>query len=381
MSVATKNTPKYGKPVMMPPDLSASKTGPARMTAPAATPAPNQGATKTPSADQQFRSPAANSSTSIGSSGGVYSSGSAPKNSPLKLSGMMGSKNPSVSAKSPAKPAESAALEKHLIQTGRASDPASGKKGPDLGKREEYSKKILEGMEKTTNDRKASGDLKGAPAHPVSAHGASTTDQQQATRVLTGYRPDHPNTGPVQSTKDLRGNSSVGDLKGLPIPAKTGKEGSPATARFTSNTAQLHAVEDATAQATLHKSQNPGVQGDRTVLTVGPQKQAALKSGETHQFGALPEKSGSGYVLGTGAPGIKGGKPLTEGQVEGRYNALQKTGDELRSAQVVLDKDPRGGYTVQTSYPVDSAKYPSGMKVGSDPSSAKSVALPTQAAL
>ena len=131
------------------------------------------------------------------------------------------------------------AIMNSLQATGRSEDP----KIRDA-KRDQMSGQILGQMEKSVNERNAVLDPKKAEAHHVTAHGP---DSDQVSRLVSGHRNDEilkdKAKGPLPTTT-LSGNAALGD-KQVPVYAKVGEGASNISGAFTSNTAMLHAIEEA----------------------------------------------------------------------------------------------------------------------------------------
>jgi hypothetical protein len=134
-------------------------------------------------------------------------------------------------------------LDKHLQDSGRATG--------DEGKRDQMSGKILQGMEKATNERNKLLDPSKPESHHVSAHGPGT---DQVTRLVAGRRPDEvqdetaKGKTPTKTVK-LTGNKHGVPDQEVPVYDKTGQNTSNRSGAFSSNTAMLHAIEEAYAQA------------------------------------------------------------------------------------------------------------------------------------
>jgi hypothetical protein len=135
------------------------------------------------------------------------------------------------------------ALDKLLNESGRATG--------DEGKRDQMAGKILQGMEKATNERNKQIDPSKPESHHVSAHGPGT---DQVTRLVAGRRPDEvqdetaKGKTPTKTVK-LTGNKHGVPDQEVPVYDKTGQNTSNRSGAFSSNTAMLHAIEEAYAQA------------------------------------------------------------------------------------------------------------------------------------
>lgn len=134
-------------------------------------------------------------------------------------------------------------LDKHLKESGRATG--------DEGKRDQMAGKILQGMEKATNERNKQIDPSKPESHHVSAHGPGT---DQVTRLVAGRRPDEvqdetaKGKTPTKTVK-LTGNTHGVPDQEVPVYDKTGQNASNRSGAFSSNTAMLHAIEEAYAEA------------------------------------------------------------------------------------------------------------------------------------
>jgi hypothetical protein len=99
-------------------------------------------------------------------------------------------------------------LEQHLVRSGRARSPAeiaaNGADDPAASRREVYAGRILAGMERAANEGR-----QGHPAHFYSRHGAPTAIESHASRVVTGHGPGVPQQAGVADTVQTRGGLAV----------------------------------------------------------------------------------------------------------------------------------------------------------------------------
>ncbi len=135
-------------------------------------------------------------------------------------------------------------LEKHLNDTGRATG--------DEGKRDQAAGKILAGMEKATNERNKVIDPSKPESHHVSAHGPGT---DQVTRLVAGRRPDEVTDENLKGKTPTKTVKLTGNTHGIadqevPVYEKAGQNTSNRSGAFSTNTAMLHALEEAYSQAT-----------------------------------------------------------------------------------------------------------------------------------
>lgn len=239
-----------------------------------------------------------------------------------------------------------AKLAQHLVASGR-SDGVKGKDDKSLGgklsstalgKREQHSATILQGMENATIEYQQSKGQTNL-AHPYSAHGPGS---DQVGRLLDGHRADEKVTG--VKGKTFSGNDQVGTFKGKDFKT-VGKAPTNTSGGFSSNFGMLSAVTEGFAQAGMidqHVSNsNGGSKADqgRVGMTV---------KGTGEKIGYNLEVPGT--VKQT--PGM----PLAKDEMESRYKSIKRD-DDLTHANVVLDpvNDKNGhrmGWTLQTAYAV-----------------------------
>ncbi len=251
-----------------------------------------------------------------------------------------------------------AMLAKSLVDTGRANDgPASGKLG---GKRSAEADERAEGMAGDVLKRIEAGTIDNQKqraiqtgevrplTHAVSGHGKGT---DQISRLVHGRRADEVT---ADASKPADSAALTGNTHGLgdtatPKYDTVGSDPSNKSGAFTSNRGMLHVVSEAFAQADMVSRYAEGNKGSK----IADQRMVTTIGGYGDELG---------YNVEVDPAQVKGsqtsGDAVTPDQMNERYKAVKRTGDQ-KSATMVMDPayvdGKRAGWNMQTAFANDSA--------------------------